>query len=91
LTKTAPPETIGTTFKLFTSKNRKPYEGQYLDYNNKTTLLVSNFNASNNVKIIIHGFGSSTRVGFVINVTQALLSIVSIATIGQIYQFHTFI
>ena len=38
-----------------------------------TTLLVSNFNSSNEVKIIIHGFGSSSKRPWVTEMTKHLL------------------
>lgn len=37
---------------------------------------MSHFNASNDVKIIIHGFGSSSRRPWVLNITKALLDLV---------------
>lgn len=79
LPKSASPESIGTTFKLYTNANRPESvkeTGQYLDYDNATSLLMSHFNASNDVKIIIHGFGSSSRRPWVLNITKALLDLV---------------
>ena len=76
---TASPESIGTTFKLYTNANRPEAvkeTGQFLDYDNATSLLMSHFNASNDVKIIIHGFGSSSRRPWVLNITKALLDLV---------------
>lgn len=67
----ASPESISTTFMLYTKRN--PSEGQRLDYDNSSTLLASNFNASNDVKIIIHGFGSSSKRPWVLQMTEALL------------------
>ncbi|TRY75617.1 hypothetical protein TCAL_07503 [Tigriopus californicus] len=52
----SPPEEIQTTFFLYTSKNKEI--SQILTYNNATSVQESNFNASNPLKIIIHGFGS---------------------------------
>jgi len=70
----ASPESIGTTFTLYTRKNN--IDGQKLDHENSTSLLKSHFNSSNPVKIIIHGFGSSGRRPWVLQMTEALLFMV---------------
>ncbi|CAG2120781.1 unnamed protein product, partial [Medioppia subpectinata] len=67
----ASPESIATTFTLYTRKNS--VDGEKLDYENSTTVLKSNFNSSNPIKIIIHGFGSSGRRPWVLQMTEAFL------------------
>lgn len=67
----APPETINTTFTLYTRKN--PVTGTVVGLNNSTALSMSNFNQKNAVKIVIHGFGSTGRNSWVIQMTEALL------------------
>lgn len=76
----ASPEAIGTTFTLHTRKN--PIDGDRLDYENSTSLLQSNFNGSNPVKIIIHGFGSSGKRPWVMQMTEALLYAVKVLVIA---------
>ena len=75
----ASPESVGTTFWLFTNKNEKnastnEYIGQQLHYENATSILMSNFNVSQDVKVIIHGFGSSRHRFWVKNMTHAFLN-----------------
>jgi hypothetical protein len=70
----ASPESIATTFTLYTRKDS--INGEKLDFDNSSTLLKSNFNSSNAVKIIIHGFGSSGKRPWVLQMTEALLFMV---------------
>ena len=53
----SPPEEVGTVMMLFTRQNLE--KAQFIEYNNVTTVLDSNYNASQETKLIIHGFGSS--------------------------------
>ncbi|KAH9526200.1 hypothetical protein DERF_000300 [Dermatophagoides farinae] len=82
----ASPESIGTTFSLHTRKN--PIEGEPLDYDDdddnndqdssttgKSIPIRSSFNSTNGVKIIIHGFGSSSKRPWVQKMTEVLLQL----------------
>ncbi|GFV65585.1 inactive pancreatic lipase-related protein 1 [Trichonephila clavipes] len=71
----ASPEAIGTKFILYTNKSRM--NGELLWYDNSSSLYYSHFNGSNPVKVIIHGFGSSGRKMWVLQMTEALLAMVS--------------
>ncbi|KAF8777794.1 Inactive pancreatic lipase-related protein 1 like protein [Argiope bruennichi] len=68
----ASPEAIGTKFILYTNKSRNT--GELLWYDNSSSLYYSHFNSSNPVKVIIHGFGSSGRKMWVLQMTEALLA-----------------
>ncbi|XP_076321479.1 pancreatic lipase-related protein 2-like isoform X3 [Tachypleus tridentatus] len=70
------PEIIETTFNLYTRHNR--LEGESLHYDNKSSLKVSQFNASNPVKIIIHGFGGSAANAWVGQMVEAMLEIADV-------------
>lgn len=83
----ASPEAISTTFTLYTRQHS--VDGQKLEYENITSLLKSSFNASNPIKIIIHGFGSSGKRPWVLQMTEAFLFMVrppwrmsSVLTVG---------
>ena len=73
------PEEVDTTMLLFTRKNLE--KAQLIEYNNVTSVLESNYNASLDTKIIIHGFGSSCnrvwpremRLAFLAMVRQILV------------------
>ncbi|RWS06517.1 Pancreatic lipase-related protein 1-like protein [Dinothrombium tinctorium] len=67
----ASPESISTTFTLFTRENAAI--GEKLDCIDANLLRKSNFKAGKPVKIIIHGFGSSGRRPWVMQMTEALL------------------
>ncbi|XP_023230832.1 pancreatic triacylglycerol lipase-like [Centruroides sculpturatus] len=67
----ASPDVVGTKFILHTRKNA--IEGDLLHYNDSSSLYFSHFNGSNPIKIIIHGFGSSSRRAWVKQMTEALL------------------
>jgi hypothetical protein len=77
----ASPESIATTFTLYTRKDS--INGEKLDFDNSSSLLKSNFNSSNAIKIIIHGFGSSGKRPWVLQMTEALLFMVK----SNIYAF----
>ncbi|XP_025018332.1 pancreatic triacylglycerol lipase-like isoform X1 [Tetranychus urticae] len=66
----AAPEVINTTFTLYTRLN--PIEGSLIDLTNTTSSL-NDFKESGPVKIIIHGFGSTGRDPWVLQMTEALL------------------
>ncbi|KAG8195855.1 hypothetical protein JTE90_008547 [Oedothorax gibbosus] len=68
----ASPEAIGTQFILYTNKSRSV--GEILRYDNSSSLYFSHFNGSNPVKVVIHGFGSSGRRMWVLQMTEALLA-----------------
>ena len=53
----SPPEEVGTVMMLFTRQNLE--KAQFIEYNNITSISESNYNASLDTKLIIHGFGSS--------------------------------
>ena len=56
----SPPEEVGTVMMLFTRQNKdKP---QLIEYNNVTTVLDSNYNASQETKLIIQVFGPQSAV-----------------------------
>lgn len=74
----ASPEAIGTQFVLYTNKSRSV--GEILRYDNSSSLYYSHFNGSNPVKVVIHGFGSSGRRMWVLQMTEALLAMVSRGT-----------
>lgn len=83
----ASPESIETTFSLHTRRN--PIEGEPLDYNdnddidndkdsstdNNSKQIHNSFNGTNSVKIIIHGFGSSSKRPWVQKMTEVLLQL----------------
>lgn len=71
----AAPEVINTTFTLYTRTN--PIEGSPIDLTN-TSLSLTDFKDSGPVKIIIHGFGSTGRDPWVLQMAEALLYVVSI-------------
>lgn len=71
----APPETINTTFTLYTRKN--PVNGMIIILNNLTSLDDSNFDDKQLVKIVIHGFGSTGKNPWVLQMAEALLFAVS--------------
>ena len=51
------PKEINTAMMLFTRQNLE--KAQFIEYNNITSVQESNYNATLDTKIIIHGFGSS--------------------------------
>lgn len=69
----ASPDSIATTFTLYTRNN--PLNGEILDYENLILSNNSTFNSTNDVKIIIHGFGSSSKRPWVIKMTETLLGL----------------
>ena len=71
----ASPEVINTTFVLYTRDN--PKDGDLLDYTNSTTLIKSNFKDKCSVKIVIHGFGCTGKDPWVLQMSEALLFVVS--------------
>lgn len=68
------PDVINTTFTLFT---REQKNGEPLEYQNITTITSSKISNERPIKIIIHGFGSSGRRPWVVQMTEALIYIVS--------------
>lgn len=68
------PEQINTTFTLFTREEKNGYE---LDYENVTTITNSKISNERPIKIIIHGFGSSGKRHWVVQMTEALIYVVS--------------
>lgn len=70
----ASPEAIGTKFILYTNRSRMV--GDILSYDNSTSLFYSHFDPTKPVKVIIHGFGSSGRKMWVLQMAEALLATV---------------
>lgn len=79
----APPETINTTFTLYTRKN--PVNGVVIELNNSTSLAESNFEDKQLVKIVIHGFGSTGKNPWVLQMAEALLFAVSFSIHNYAY------
>lgn len=71
----SPPEEVNTVMLLFTKQNEE--KAQIIEYNNVTTVLESNYNASLDTKLIIHGFGSSCNRVWARDMRLALLEAVS--------------
>lgn len=69
------PEIINTTFTLFT---REQKNGESLDYNNVSTITSSKMSNEKPIKIIVHGFGSSGKRPWVVQMAEALIYIVSL-------------
>lgn len=69
------PEIINTTFTLFT---RELKTGELLDYLNVSSLTNSKMSNGRPIKIIIHGFGSSGKRPWVVQMTEALIYMVSL-------------
>lgn len=67
----ASPDFINTTFVLYNRKTAQ--NGHTLDYQNISTLTSAPFLESKPVKVVIHGFGSSGRRPWVLQMTEALL------------------
>lgn len=78
----SPPEEVNTVMLLFTKQNEE--KAQIIEYNNVTTVLESNYNASLDTKLIIHGFGSSCNRVWAREMRLALLEAVSIFTLLQL-------
>ena len=72
----SPPEEVGTVMMLFTRQNLE--KAQLIEYNNVTSVLESNYNASLNTKLIIHGFGSSCHRVWAREMRLSFLAVVSI-------------
>ena len=71
----SPPEEVGTVMMLFTRQNLE--KAQLIEYNNVTSVLESNYNASLNTKLIIHGFGSSCHRVWAREMRLSFLAVVS--------------
>ena len=70
----ASPEQINTTFTLF---NREEKNGYELDLENITTIENSKILTDRPIKVVIHGFGSSGKRQWVVQMTEALIYVVS--------------
>ncbi|KPM09717.1 lipase-like protein 3 [Sarcoptes scabiei] len=70
----ASPESISTSFTLFTRRNLIGGEIIKLDYED-LLMNASTFDSIREIKIIIHGFGSSSKRPWVIKMTEALLKL----------------
>ena len=60
---------------LFTRQNLE--KAQLIEYNNATSILESNYNASLDTKLIIHGFGSSCHRVWAREMRLSFLAVVS--------------
>jgi hypothetical protein len=67
----ASPDFINTTFVLYNRNTAQ--NGHTLDYQNSSTLTTAPFLEGKPVKVVIHGFGSSGRRPWVLQMTEALL------------------
>ncbi|XP_012937117.1 pancreatic lipase-related protein 2 [Aplysia californica] len=67
------PSFVDTTFLLYTRRN--PTVNQTLNADIRSSITASNFNVSQPVKILVHGFLQHGRVPFLINMTRALLDV----------------
>jgi hypothetical protein len=66
---------VGTVMMLFTRQNLE--KAQLIEYNNATSILESNYNASLDTKLIIHGFGSSCHRVWAREMRLSFLAVVS--------------
>lgn len=79
----ASPDLINTTFTLYT--RRTGQTGYKLDYTNATALAAAPILSSVPIKVVIHGFGSSGKRPWVLQMTEALLYMVSISMKSKDY------
>ena len=70
----ASPDLINTTFTLYTRELGQT--GHALDHQNASVLLSAPMLTAKPVKVVIHGFGSSGRRPWVLQMTEALLFMV---------------
>ena len=66
---------VGTVMMLFTRQNLE--KAQLIEYNNASSILESNYNASLDTKLIIHGFGSSCHRVWAREMRLSFLAVVS--------------
>ena len=86
----SPPEEVGTVMMLFTRQNLE--KAQFIEYNNVTSILESNYNASLDTKLVIHGFGSSCNRVWAREMRLSFLAVVRFLTILTIFDsFDTFL
>ena len=71
---------------LFTRQNLE--KAQLIEYNNATSILESNYNASLDTKLIIHGFGSSCHRVWAREMRLSFLAVVSSSKNNFVYYLN---
>ena len=71
---------------LFTRQNLE--KAQLIEYNNATSILESNYNASLDTKLIIHGFGSSCHRVWAREMRLSFLAVVSSSKTNFFYYLN---
>ena len=75
---------VGTVMMLFTRQNLE--KAQLIEYNNASSILESNYNASLDTKLIIHGFGSSCHRVWAREMRLSFLAVVSSSKKDFVYR-----
>uniref|UniRef100_A0A2C9LZ68 Lipase domain-containing protein n=1 Tax=Biomphalaria glabrata TaxID=6526 RepID=A0A2C9LZ68_BIOGL len=69
------PSVVNTRFLLYTRHN--PTTGHRLDTDNSSSMTSSHLTGDKDIKILIHGFLQYGSMEFLVNMTEALLHVVS--------------